>query len=146
MKRETEKIMSKSMKAQSTDPRARLMAPILYRYTEATRKAYDSVPDGTVAFDAHRRGIVEGEPLIVGLDALIRYAQAYKKRFDAPLADDGVLGPAWLAAAQGLRALLNGDGTIAMERGITTDSKDNGACEAMFWSALAAAGFEESDL
>jgi hypothetical protein len=88
----------------------------------------------------------QGEPLIVMMDALIEYATAYRVRFDGPLADDGFLGEPWLAAAKGVRALLNGDGAIAMKQGITTDSKDNGTVEAMFWNAMSVAGFTEADL
>jgi len=59
--------------------------------------------------------------------------------------EDGFLGRPWLEAVKGVRALLNGDGAIAMKQGITTDSKDNGAVEAMFWNALSVAGFTEGD-
>jgi hypothetical protein len=99
--------------------------------------------DRDVAADAHRRGFDNGEALIVALDALLRYADAYTLRFGDPLATDYVLGPAWLEAIKGVRGLLDGDGECAMIAGITTDSKDNGACEAMFWAALAAAGYTE---
>ncbi len=50
------------------------------------------------------------------------------------------------STAKGIRALLNGDGAIAMKKGITTDSKDNGAVEEMFWQAMNTAGFTEADL
>lgn len=88
----------------------------------------------------------DGEPLLIAMDGLIRYAKAYEKRFESKLAEDYVLGPEWLAAAKGIRGLLNGDGAVAMERGITTDSKSNGVIEEMFWAALSIAGFGEKDL
>ena len=104
------------------------------------------VPRGTVSEQSMQRGEMLMEPLLIGMDGLLRYAKAYKARFESPLCDDGVLGPAWLKAAKGLRYLLNGDGAVAMERGYSTDSKDNGVIEAIFWHALAAAGYQESDL
>jgi hypothetical protein len=86
------------------------------------------------------------EPLIVMMDALIRYAKAHEKRFESKLAEDYVLGPLWLNAAKGVRGLLNGDGALAHEEGWNTDSKDNGAVEGMFWDAMALAGFKEEEL
>lgn len=104
------------------------------------------IPRGTVAEQSMRLGRLNDEPLLLALDGLLRYAKAYRQRFESPLAEDGVLGPCWLDAAKGLRGLLNGDGAVAMERGVTTDSKDNGALEGIFWHALRAAGFGEADL
>ena len=37
-------------------------------------------------------------------------------------------------------------GAVAHERGITTDTKDNGCVESMFWAAMDIAGFTEEDL
>lgn len=101
---------------------------------------------GTVAEQSHRVGMRGAEPLIVMLDALIRYAKAHALRFDAPLSEDYIIGPAWLEAAKGVRALLNGNGALAHELNRSTDSKDNGACEAMFWKAIKIAGFTEDDI
>ena len=107
---------------------------------------YDKLPIGTVSQQAHRLGINSNEPLIAAMDALLHYAKAYRKAFGGDLADDGVLGDFWLDAAKGVRGLLNGNGAVAMERNISTDSKDNGAVESMFWQAMAIAGFKEQDL
>lgn len=41
--------------------------------------------------------------------ALKVYANSHKLRFDSKLADDYVLGPAWLAMLQGVRTLLDGE-------------------------------------
>lgn len=101
---------------------------------------------GTVSLDSHSWGMSRDEPLIVMMDCLRTYAVAYEKRSQGDLADDGVLGKEWLKAAKGVRALLNGDGAAAMLVGRSTDSKDNGTVEAMFWDALQAAGFVEEDL
>lgn len=118
-----------------------------YSLQSETRDAIGRVPAGVVSGAAMRLGEQRGEPLLVALDGLLRYAHAYRARFEQPLNEDYVLGPEWLAAVKGLRGLLlNGDGAVAMELGRTTDSKDNGALESVFWAAMAVAGFEESDL
>lgn len=100
----------------------------------------------TVAAQSNMLGRDNQEPLLFSMDGALRYAKAYEKRFESKLCDDYVLGPAWLSWVKGLRALLNADGAVAMERGITTDSKDNGVIESIFWSAMSAAGFTEADL
>lgn len=101
---------------------------------------------GTVSLDSHSWGMSRDEPLIVMMDCLRTYAVAYEKKFQAYLADDAVLGNAWLNAANGIRALLNGDGAAAMLIDRSTDSKDNGTVETMFWDAMRAAGFIEKEL
>jgi hypothetical protein len=52
----------------------------------------------------------------------------------------------FLQSLTGIRGLLNGDGAVAHERGLSGDSKDNGVCEAIFWDAMDAAGYTEEDL
>lgn len=117
----------------------------LYRFTPEAITEANKLKAGTVSEQAHKSGMQNGDALIVAMDCLIKYAEAYRIRFDGPLADDAVLGPQWLAAARGLRYLLNGDAELAMRHNVTTDSKDNGCVEGMFWAAVRHAGFEESD-
>jgi len=117
-----------------------------YLFTNETQTELGKVPEGTVARAAQDIGIADAEPLLIGLDCLLRYAQCYAARFDSRLAADYVLGPEYLSALKGFRGLLNGDGAVAMLRGLSRDSKDNGACEAIFWQAMNAAGFTEADL
>ena len=100
----------------------------------------------TVSAHVHTNGIRRDEPLIVMMDCLYQYAIAYEKRFDDKLSKDPILGDEWLIAIKAIHALLDGDGVRAMEDGITTDSKDNGTIEAMYWDAIEAAGFTQSDL
>ena len=100
------------------------------------------VTGGTVAHEAMERGIGDGEPLLYAMNGMLRYAKAYRLRFDSPLSEDYVLGPAWFQVVSGLRRLLNGDGAVAMERGISTDSKDNRVIEAIYWHACKAAGID----
>jgi hypothetical protein len=106
----------------------------------------DRVPKGTVSRKSAELGYNHEEPLLVAMDGMYRYAAAYEKRFEGKLAEDYVLGPEWLKVVTGLRGLLNGDGAVAMELGISTDSKDNGMIEGMFWDAMKVAGFEEKDI
>ena len=117
----------------------------VYQHGGFALLAAKKLTPGTISSAAHNLGMRQAEPLIVMMDALISYASAYRCRFERPLNEDGFLGQPWLEAAKGVRALLNGDGAIAMKRGITTDSKDNGTVEAMFWNALSVAGFTEGD-
>lgn len=100
---------------------------------------------GTVAFSDMQQGKLHQEPLFYAMDGAIRYAKAYQRRHKEFLKHDYVLGPHFLAWITGLRGLLNGDGAVAMERGMR-DSKDNGTIESMFWSAMALGGFTEEDL
>lgn len=119
---------------------------ITYEYSPEVSQHSRVIKPGTIAYRSHQLGVQLAEPLLVCMDSLLKYAKAYQVRFEQPLANDGVLGDPWLDAAKGIRALLNGDGAIALERGITTDSKDNGVIEGLFWDALAAAGYTEKDL
>ena len=116
------------------------------RYQDETLNQFEKLAPGTMAQAAHKKGLKENEPIIVAMDSMIRYAKAHKKAYDIPLSFDWVLGPNWLEIVKGIRGLLDGDGAVAMENGITTDSKDNSTVEAMFWDALSIAGFEERDL
>lgn len=60
--------------------------------------------------------------------------------------EDGVLGVAWFDALVSVKALLDGDGAVAMRLNRTTDSKDNGSCESVFGDALRIAGFDRNEL
>jgi hypothetical protein len=115
------------------------------RYQSETLGQLNRVPEGTVSKQSMNLGMANDEPLLVAMDAMLRYAKAYRKEYRSNLAEDGVLGIEYLQAINGLRGLLNGNGAVAMEKGITTDSKDNGALEAIFWYAIEAGGFTEED-
>lgn len=117
-----------------------------YQFTPETVSAANKLPVGTLSEHSHKYGMEQGEPLIVMMDCLLKYARTYRQRFEGPLADDYVLGVHWKEAASAIRGLLNGDGQVAMAKQITTDSKDNGCIEQLFWDCLKEAGFQESDL
>lgn len=117
-----------------------------YRYTSETIAHANKLTVGTVSEQAHKYGMEHGEPLLIMLDSLLKYAQTYQRRFEGPLAQDYVLGKLWLQSAVGIRGLLNGDGQVAMAKDITNDTKDNGCLEALFWDAMRAGGFTEEDM
>lgn len=94
---------------------------------------------GTVAYQIMQLGIRENEPLLIAMDAMIRYAKAHQSRFESPLGEDYVLGEYFLDTIKGIRRLLNGNGAVANERDNITDSKDNGVIEGMYWQACAIA-------
>lgn len=111
-----------------------------------TLAAIAKVPAGTIAAVSMNLGVHESEPLLTAMDAMIRYAKAYRKAYETPVGEDGVLGDYFAHAISGLRKLLNGNGAVAMERGYSTDSKDNGVIESMFWTACDIAGLDGDNL
>ena len=117
-----------------------------YTYQRESDLAAEVLRNGTVAHHSHFLGVNDKEPLLIMMDFLLRYAKAYRFRYESSLADDWFLGPNWLEAAKGIRCLLNGDGAVAMELDISTDSKDNGVIEAIFWKAMEVAGYSVEDL
>lgn len=112
------------------------------RLQPETEAAMAKVPSGSVAAQAQRVGLANNEPLYLMMDGLIRYAKAYRKAYDAAIGDDAVLGESFAAALSGVRGLLDGNGVVAMERDISTDSKDNGAIESMYWAVCEIAGID----
>ena len=116
------------------------------KYQDETLKQFEKLAPGTIAHHSQNKGLHENEPIIVAMDAMIRYAKAYSKAYDISLSCDYVLGQNWLEIVKGIRGLCDGDGAVAMENEITTDSKDNGCIEGMFWDALNIAGYTEKDL
>lgn len=115
----------------------------VYNFQPESASAALRVPSGQPDHDSHYLGLDQGEPLIVAMDGLLRYAKAYQTRIGGKLANDAVLGVYWLEAIKGLHGLLNGDGAVAMELDRTTDSKSNGAVESVYQAALKVAGFNE---
>ena len=115
-------------------------------YQPETIAAAQKLAAGCVDAQSHALGMTRCEPITVMMDALLRYAKAYRVRFESPLADDGALADIWLDAALSVKALCDGDGAFAWEVGRTTDSKSNGAIESMFEAALAAGGFDRKAL
>ena len=117
------------------------------KYQDETMKQFEKLAPGTISEASHRKGLKENEPIIIAMDAMIRYAKAYTKANDVPLSFDWTLGPNWLDVVKGIRGLLDGDGAVAMENEEPSrDSKDNGCIEGMFWDALSIAEYTEKDL
>ena len=122
-----------------------------YEYQPETCEAYAKVPERTIAHQTHSIGMNGTEPLIVILDSLIRYAKAHEASMGSKLSEDYYLAPCFLSVLKNTRDLLNGNGAVANEISAKTgkpcrDSKDNGACEDMFWDAMKIAGFTEEDI
>lgn len=118
----------------------------VYKYRPETVVAANKLPVGSQEEARHKFGMQEGEPIIVIMDALLSYAEAYRDHNGAMIATDGLFGDSWLQAAKGIRGLLNCQGAIAMRKDISTDTFDGGTVEEMFWNAMEMAGFSESDL
>jgi len=70
------------------------------------------------------------------IKGLAAYADAYAQEDWGTLAEDHVIGDAWLDMLKGCRALLNGD----------RERFDGGVLDHMLLGMLEVAGFEESDL
>lgn len=111
-----------------------------------TVAALAKVPAGTVSAQSVRLGVYEGEPLLVIADALLSYAKAYRRRFESPVSDDHVGADAFRDMLRGVKTFLDYDGGVALRRGITTDSKDNGAMFEIVEAACAAAGINYQNL
>jgi hypothetical protein len=109
---------------------------------DETLTALRKLPHDVVAAQSMSLGFRQGEPLLLALDGLLRYAKAYKTRYESDLADDYVLGDHWVDAIKGIHGLLDGDGAVAMEQKINSDSKCNGVLEEIYQAALATAGFD----
>lgn len=107
-----------------------------------TIEAIEKLNPKTVAKLEAVLGAKEFEPLLVSMDAMLRYAKAHKAHYGSTLSDDGFLGPYYAQTISSLKELLNGQGGVAMERGMTGDSKDNGVIESLFWKCCEEAGFD----
>lgn len=118
----------------------------LYRYTAESIAHANKLTVNTVSEVAHKRGMESGEPLLVAMDSMLKYAEAYRTNFERNLSDDWFLGEEWLSVVKGIRGLLNGNGAVALMKGISTDSKDNGCIESLFWDAIRISGYTERDL
>jgi len=116
---------------------------IMQRETSA---ALAKVPAGTVSAQSVRLGVYEGEPLLVIADALLSYAKAYRGRFEGPISEDHVGAEAFADMLRGVKTFLDFDGGVAMRRGITTDSKDNGAMFDIIEATCIAAGIDYQEL
>lgn len=99
----------------------------------------------TVSHQSAWIGYNHGEPLLVAMDAMLRYAKAYATANESLIGGDGFASDPFKQAIQGIRALLNMDGGVAFERDRNTDSKDNGVIEALYWHACREAGIDGDD-
>lgn len=119
---------------------------IIVQVSPELKKHLEKLSPNVVDGASMRLGLEGAEPLIVGLECFLRYAKAYEKRMGDKLAADHTLGVWWLESIVSFRKLLAGDGAVAMEQDISTDSKSNGVLEGLFWDAIAAAGIQDADV
>ena len=117
-----------------------------YTFQPETIVALSQVPPNTRASQDSGLGVKYLEPVLIGLDSMLRYAKAYEKQFDQKLSQDYMARDEFLGIITGYRALLNFDGAVAWELDKRGDSKDNSVCESIFWEALKAGGFSEADI
>jgi hypothetical protein len=115
-------------------------------YQQETIDAIRKIKDGTIAAQEAQLGAHNDEPLLVAMDAMLRHAKAYSAHFVTPIGEDGILGDAYGQAISGIRRLLDGSGGVAMERGMTGDSKDNGVIETLYWECCRVAGLDGDNL
>jgi len=113
------------------------------KYQPETIACANKIEEGSVSQQSHAIGMLKGEPIIVAMDAMLRYVKAYEKRFDEKISTDYVFSGHVKDVIDGLAELLNGDGAVAWEMGRTTDSKDNVALYKMRDAVYEAAGFEK---
>lgn len=55
------------------------------------------------------RDQARGGAVAMGIDAWACYASEHRRRYEAPISEDGFLGPLWAEWGKALRGLLNGD-------------------------------------
>ena len=115
----------------------------MIRINKTINEGANFPPTNTVAGESHERGMRHNEPLMQGLCDAVRFAEAYEKRYGSKIAPDYVLAEHYKGWIDGLRGLLCGMGAVAMEQDISTDTKDDGFCESVYWLAMKAGGFED---
>ncbi len=111
-----------------------------------TVAAMAKVPASCVNAQSQRLGLFEGEPVLVIADALLSYAKAYKARFECNVSSDHVMAEPFAQMLAGVKTMLDYDGAVAMRRGITTDSKDNGAMFDVIEATCNVAGIDYQNL
>jgi len=110
---------------------------------EAMRKLSAMCPR-TVAESCAKWGMQNADPLLLMMDSVIRYAKAYRARFDQTMGEDHMARDEIAGILKGIRGLLNFDGGVKMEADGRTlpDSKDNGMLEDLYWKACEIAGID----
>lgn len=128
-----------------------------WTWTDETAAAFEHLattsPRAVAARDA-LISIQNAEPVLVMLDAAIKWAKAYRARFERPVSEDSMAAQEIGAILAGARALHNFDGAKKMERDARnldapsdwTDSKENGMLESLYWTACEIAGIDGNDL
>lgn len=118
----------------------------MHPYQHETTLVHNALPVDSVARRENHNGMMRNEPIIIMLDSLLRYARAYRKRFEHNVADETALKEYFVGALTGVRGMLSWQGAVANELGHSRDSKDNGAMDQLFFLVTKEAGLTEEDL
>jgi hypothetical protein len=106
------------------------MADLLMSVTDKlTPKA--ALPDSNGWKGRHMRAS-RVQPVALMITALDQYQRVHRERYASDLAADYVLGPAFVKALAGVRAMLDGE----------THGLDCGTCDGAILAIYSAAGFE----
>lgn len=117
----------------------------LYRYTAETISQANRLPVGSVEESRHKTGMELGEPLIIMMDCLIKYAEAYRERYDFELAQDSTLGASWLDSLEAVKDLLNSEGVLKMKGKVNGESFDGQTMWNLYADAKRIAGFKPEE-
>lgn len=118
-----------------------------FGYQKETMDAYGKLEVGSLEHDSQKRGIEGYEPLILIADSLLRYAKAFRGRYERPISDYTRIKSGFVAAINGVwRLCYEGIGAIAMEDGSIIDSKESGCIKKVLLTAVKEAGLTKTDL
>lgn len=117
----------------------------LYRYTAETISQANRLPVGSVEESRHKTGMELGEPIIIMMDCLIKYAEAYREEFGHEVSQNPILGPAWLECLQSMQDLINRQGVLEMKGKTKGESFDCDTMWNLYADAKRIAGFKPEE-
>lgn len=116
-----------------------------YRYQQETIELSKKLDPTKICGHDHLIGMEAGEPMIVMIDSMIRYAREHEKAQGDKLASDWRLLDHYKDILRALKDMLNWNGALSVKAGVR-DSKDNSTLYKMIQVACQAAGINEEDL
>ena len=102
--------------------------------------------DTTYSTMEHRLGVEKLEPMYVIADNLIRWAKAHAKQNGALLGTDYYSKEGFVSIAYGVLHMASSQGVVALEKGLTRDSKDNSVLSHLINKACELAGIAYEEL
>lgn len=88
-------------------------------------------------------GIRNDEPILIIVNSLLRYCKAHTKRYECLIGDDSYSCRYVKKIIDGVDGLLSCNGGVAMEKGLSLDSKDNGKISKMLRLIKDQHGFDD---